>query len=306
MTPRNCTIRFALRSHYRSARLLLGLAVLATSAAAQINLGTPPEMEGVDVTQKLGAQIPLDARFRDERGRDVTLAEYFDSKRPVILVLNYFKCPQLCGLLLNQLVERMKELDAQAGWVPGNQYRVLAVSFEPLEGPQQAAAKKRAYLLEFGKSEAADGLHFLTGEKVDISRLEDAVGYVKRWSPDRQEWIHPSAIMLCTPRGIVSRYLGGLDYDAQTLRLSLVEASQGKTGSLWDKIFLTCYVYESHSGRYVPYAMGIMRAGGAVMVVVMSVMLLSLWRLDAARRRRIQNSQRDAGTGPDGADQSGK
>ena len=263
-------------------------------------------MEGVDITQKLGAQIPLDAAFRDERGRDVKLAEYFDTDRPVVLVLNYFKCPSLCGLLLNQLTDRMKELDKQSGWIPGKQYRVLAVSFEPLEGPQQAAAKKRSYLLELGRSEAADGMHFLTGEKVDISRLEAAIGYVKRWSSDRQEWIHPSAIVLCTPRGVVSRYLGGLDYDAQTLRLSLVEASQGKTGSLWDKIFLTCYVYESHSGRYVPYALGIMRAGGAATVVVLGLMLLSFWRIDVARRRRNRAGPPDVVSGPGGPGSSGK
>jgi protein SCO1/2 len=281
MTPQNPKTRL-------SSRLILplGLVALSCAASAQLNLGTPPEMQGIDITQKLGAQIPLDAAFKDERGRDVKLADYFDTQRPVVLVMNYFKCPQLCGLLLNQLTERMKELDTESAWIPGKQYRILAVSFEPLEGPQQAAAKKRAYLLDLGRSEAADGLHFLTGEKVDINRLEESIGYTKRWSADRQEWIHPSAIVLCTPRGVVSRYLGGLDYDAKTLRLSLVEASEGKTGSLWDKIFLTCYVYESHSGRYVPYAMGIMRAGGAVTVIVVGLMLLSFWRIDVARRRR--------------------
>lgn len=305
MKPERSKSRFSPRS-WQLAPVFAGALALAAIAPAQINTGTPPEMEGVEVTQKLGAQIPLDIAFRDERGKDVRLAEYFDSKRPVVLVMNYFKCPQLCGLLLNQLVDRMKEMDGQAKWTPGDQYRVVAVSFEPLEGPQQAAAKKRAYLLEYGKQEASGGLHFLTGEKVDIDRLREAIGFPIRWAPERQEWIHPSAIMLCTPRGSVSRYLGGLDYDAETLRLSLVEASQGKTGSLWDKIFLTCYVYESHSGRYVPYAMGIMRAGGAVTVVLMSVMLLSLWRMDAARRRRTQASQGGAGVGPDVAVQSGK
>lgn len=300
MTPQNSPTRFSARL-----ALPLGLLALTAAAAAQINRGAPPEMQGVDVTQKLGAQIPLDAAFRDDRGRDVKLAAYFDGQRPVVLVLNYFKCPQLCGLLLNHLTDRMKELDAQAGWMPSKQYRVLAVSFEPLEGPQQAAAKKRSYLLELGRSEAADGLHFLTGEKVDISRLEDAIGYTKRWNPERQEWIHPSAIVLCTPRGVVSRYLGGLDYDAETLRLSLVEASEGKTGSLWDKIFLTCYVYESHSGRYVPYAMGIMRAGGAATVLVIGVTLLSLWRIDVARRRRRAGAL-DETSGPAGAVPCGK
>lgn len=294
-------------NHRRCISALAALFALTASAFAQINTGTPPEMEGVEIQQKLAAQIPLNAEFKDERGRDVKLADFFDAQRPVILVMNYFKCPQLCGLLLNHLLDRMKEMDTSKGWMPGNQYRIVAVSFEPLEGPQQAEAKKRSYMLEFGKSEAGAGWHFLTGEKPEIDRLMQSIGYAIRWNSARQEWIHPSAVVICTPQGVVSRYLGGLDYEAELLRLSLVEASQGKTGSLWDKIFLTCYVYESHSGQYVPYAMGIMRAAGAVTVVVLGTTLLSLWRWDAAKRRRFlgNNGRESSPSAADGSNAIG-
>ncbi|MBI5864732.1 MAG: SCO family protein [Planctomycetes bacterium] len=274
------------RGFFRLIAPVLGVWLfVCASVPAQINRGLPEEMRGLEVEQKLGDQIPLDANFVDERGRNVTLADYFKGERPVVLVLNYFRCPSLCGLLLNHLTDRMKEMNAISNWLPGTQFDVLAVSFEPLEGPQFAAAKKRSYVLELGKSEAEQGLHFLTGEKADIDRLRHAVGYPIRWNSERQEWIHPSAIMVCTPNGVISRYLSGLDYDAQTLRLSLVEASQGKTGSVWDKVFLTCYVYYSHEGRYVPYAMGIMRVGGAVTVLLLGGFVLILRRMEAARRR---------------------
>ncbi len=51
----------------------------------------PPELQGVGLTQKLGASLPLQAEFKDEYGKKVRLKDYFDGKRPVLLTLNYFR-----------------------------------------------------------------------------------------------------------------------------------------------------------------------------------------------------------------------
>ena len=59
--------------------------------------GRPAALQSVDLEQKLGAQVPLDAEFRDEAGRTVRLKDYF-GRRPVILSLVYYSCEDLCPI----------------------------------------------------------------------------------------------------------------------------------------------------------------------------------------------------------------
>lgn len=261
---------------------LAALPLLAGDALAQVNLGTPPELEGIDIVQKLDAHLPLDAEFQDDQGRLVQLGSYFDGKKPVILTLNYYKCPMLCGLLLNGLLDALKGLS----WTPGQEFTVVTLSFDPLENNTGLAkAKKQTYLLDYGRPEAARGWHFLTGRKEQIQRLTQAVGFPYRWNEQRGEWAHPSALIICTPDGRVARYLGGISFEPKTLRLSLVEAADGKVGSLWDQVFLTCFHYVSDVGKYTADVIAIMRLGGLVTMVALGLMVTVLWRRESRRRQ---------------------
>lgn len=267
--------------HLAAAVTLVG-ALLACAAPAQVNTGVPREMEGVGVTEQLGAQLPLDLEFVDESGRPVRLGDYFDGRRPVILTLNYYNCPLLCGLLLNGMLEAIKPLT----WTPGQEYQLVTLSFDPLEGPQLARAKKQNYINEYGRSDAANGWHFLTGKREPIKALTAAVGFSYRWDEAQQQWMHPATLIICTPDGKVSKYLGGVTFDPRTIRLSLVEASEGKVGTLFDQIFLTCYHYDANAGRYVGSAVAFMRLGGGLTLAALAVTLVVVWRIDAARRAR--------------------
>ena len=261
------------------------LCVLAGAARAlgQADEGAvvSQELKGIDVEQKLGAQLPLDLRFVDDKGRDVRLADYFDGKRPVLITFNYFKCPMLCGLQLNGLLDALKEMK----WTAGDEFVILSVGFDPLEGPKLAEAKKNNYLSVYERSRAASGWHFLTGERDAIKALTGAVGFHYRWVEERQEWAHPSTLLVVSPSGKVCRYFGGIVFDQQGLRLSMVEASEGKVGSLWDQIFLSCFHYVSSKGKYVPFAMGVMRLGGAVTIFLLGLMLTVLTVRENRRRR---------------------
>src|SRR5205823_8373682 len=117
----------------------------------------PPEVAGLAFEQKLGAQVPLDATFRDEQGREVRLGDYV-AKRPVVLVLAYYRCPQLCTLVLNGLLEGLKGVPYR----PGEEFEVVTVSFDPRETPALAADKKAHYLADYGRPGAENGWHFLT------------------------------------------------------------------------------------------------------------------------------------------------
>jgi protein SCO1/2 len=77
----------------------------AVAAATQGDQGPPiaSVMERVGFDQRLGEQLPLDARFVDEAGRDVRLADLV-GERPVIVAFVYYECPMLCTLVLNGLV----------------------------------------------------------------------------------------------------------------------------------------------------------------------------------------------------------
>ena len=265
--------------------LLLGAVLAVGLAGAQDDVPDrteplPDEFEGVGITERLDNRLPLDAEFTDEEGRPVKLGDYFDGKRPVVLVLNYFRCPQLCGLLVNALVDGMSGMD----WTPGTNFQVLTVSFDPLETPQLAKAKKQGYLQLYGRREAASGWHFLVGPGRSVNALLDATGYEIRWSESRREWIHLAAVMVVTPDGRISRYLYGLLYDPKTLRLSLVEASEGKIGTTMDRILLYCFHFDAASGSYVAASLNLMGAAALLVALVVGLFLWSLWRWERRRR----------------------
>lgn len=240
----------------------------------------PDELEGVGITEHLKAQVPLDLKFKDERGNIVRLRDYFKKDRPVILTLNYYMCPMLCTLQLNGLIEGLKNMD----WVPGDQFEIVTVSINPAETPSLAQLKKQNYLKEYGRPAAAQGWHFLTGQQEDIKKLADTVGFGYRFDEQTMQYAHAAALFILTPEGKISRYLYGILYDAQTLRLSLVEASEGKVGSTFDYVLLTCFHYSATEGRYALAAVGLMRIGGALTVIILGIVLLSFWLRDARRK----------------------
>lgn len=243
---------------------------------------TPEILQRVDIEQKLDAQIPLDLKFTDDRGVEVRLAEYFTGQRPVLITLNYYNCPGLCTLVLNGVLDSLRNIN----WTPGEQFEIVTISFDPLETAALARSKKEIYVSEYGKPEARRHWHFLTGEKENIRLLTQTLGFTFRWDTETQQWAHPSTLIVCTPDGRVSRYLGGVNDDPNVVRLSMVEASAGKVGSLWDRVFLACYHYVPSSGKYVPLALGLMKLGGAAMIFVVAATITILWRAEVRRRRR--------------------
>jgi protein SCO1/2 len=188
----------------------------------------------------------------------------------------------LCTLQLNGLIDALKELS----WSPPEQFRIVTVSFDPVETPSLAKAKKQNYVGEYGRPSAAAGWHFLTGTPNSVKALTEAVGFNYKWNDQRKEWMHAAAVYICTPEGRLSRYLYGVQYDPNTLRLSLVEASEGKTGSPLDQIILYCYRYDPAEGRYGPAALNIMRAGGGLTAIILTTTLATLWLRDVRRRRK--------------------
>jgi protein SCO1/2 len=252
------------------------LASLANSAArAQSSAQLPAALREVRFDQRLNEQVPLDLEFRDEAGQPVKLARYF-GERPVILVLAYYQCPMLCTQVLNGLVRGMMEIPFTAG----RDFEVLTVSFDPRETPELAAAKKRTYVTRYGRPEAEQGWHFLTGEAEPIRRLTEAVGFHYTYDERSGQFAHASGILVLTPAGNISRYFYDISYPGRDLRLGLVEASQGTIGSPVEQIMLFCFHYDPTQGRYGTTIMTFVRAGGVLTMLLVGMLLAILWKAE--------------------------
>ncbi len=250
---------------------------MAGRADAQVNRDLDA-LEGVGIDEKLDTQLPLDLTFTDTKGKEVRLGDLFVGDRPILLSLNYSDCPMLCQLQLNGLLDGLRELS----WDAGDQFEICSVSINPLETPQRARQVKQRYVKSYGRPNTAEGWHFLTGDQRSIERLADAVGFRYKYVPEREEYAHSAAIMVCTPDGRVSRYLYGVLYPAQTLKLALVEAGEGKVGSTLDRVLLYCFHYDESSGRYAPVARRLMKLGAVMTLTTLAVGLIPIWM----RRRR--------------------
>jgi protein SCO1/2 len=182
----------------------------------------------------------------------------------------------------------------------GKDYQAVTVSFDPDEKPIQGAERRRGYLQSMGRTDAGPEWPFLVGPGEATRRIGDAAGFYYKRDPVTGEWAHLAAIFVLTPDGKVSRYLYGIDYPAKDLRLALVEAADGKVGTSFDRFLLTCYRYDPASRRYEPYALGIVRAGGALALLGLGGLILALvWRERRSRARLVPGTPppRKAGLG---------
>jgi protein SCO1/2 len=250
-------------------RLLWPLALLAAAAPARGQPNVPSPENTFTYEQKLGAQLPGDAAFVDEAGRDVTLGDYFRS-RPVILALVQFRCPMLCGEVLNGLVECTRGMKGDAG----DAYDVVVVSFDPREKPELAAAKKRSYVEEYGRSGGERGWHFLTGKQESIHRLTEAVGFRYAYSPFDDRYAHGSGVVVLTPSGTVSRYFYGILYDPREMTDGLALAARGETGKTvpqYLRVLMLCY---QETGGSV---MNILRSAAVLTVLILGFFLVRSW-----------------------------
>jgi protein SCO1/2 len=213
-------------------------------------------------------------KFRDESNQEVQLSRYFNHGKPVIVVFAYYECPSLCTLVLNGLVDSLKKLE----WVPGKQFEVVTVSINPKDKPELAKLKKEAYLGEYGIPEAAAGWHFLTGEEAQIKQFTDAVGFAYKWDAEEKQYAHGAAIYALTPDGRISRYLYGIEFRPRDMKLALLEASNGKIGTVIERLLLFCYRYDPKTRKYSVYLTKVMQTGSAGTILIFGGYLALFWR----------------------------
>jgi protein SCO1/2 len=253
----------------------LGLAALPLYSADE---PLPKELEGIGIEEKLGSKIDLDLLFTAENGQQVPLRSFFSKGKPVVLNLVYYSCPMLCNLVLNGEVSVLKEIP----WTPGNEFEIVTISINPMETWGLAAQKKSYYMESYGR-EAHQGWHFLTDYSGNVKKLAEQIGFSYRWDDRTQQFAHSAALMVLTPDALVSRYLYGIRYKVRDVRLALTEASEGKLGSIGDKILMFCFHYDPDARSYVPFARNIMRAGGVLTMLILGGVLMLLFSRERTR-----------------------
>jgi len=252
-----------------------------TGAWAQRTDYVPPELEGIEIQDRSGEFLDPDLEFVDENGQAVRLGDYFEPGRPLIVQLVYFECPMLCNLVINGFVDGARDL----AWSPGREYTVLSVSFDPKDGPELAKLKQANYGKALGKDGVEEGWHFLTGDSESVKALSASLGFPYRYMEKTGEFSHGAGIFVVTPEGKISRTLYGLSFPSNTLRFSLMEASEGRLGSPLDKVVLFCFRYNADQHRYTLVAVNAMKLGGAATALGLAAFLGVLWSRERRRTR---------------------
>jgi len=205
----------------------------------------PPDLtHRVGFDQRLGAQVPLAARFRDANGTVTDLRTLAHGK-PLLLALGYYRCPNLCDVVLNGMARTVAGLELQ----PGSDFEVAFVSIDPAETPQDAR-HAQAMLVRMHPGAHASRWHFLTGDRASIDALAQTIGFRYFYDANLKQYAHAAGLVTITPDGRVAQYFLGLSWPPASLRLALVNASHGGLGNLVDRLVLLCCGYDPTTGRY--------------------------------------------------------
>lgn len=280
-----------IRAGWQAAALALGCVLFGSTALAQVssygdkqggeNTGDqlPQVLQKVAVTQHLNQQLPRNAAFVDETGRQVVLGEYF-GKHPALLSLVYYNCPMLCSEEMDGLTGALEMVKL----TPGKDFDVIIISIDPTETPAMAARKKAFYLKRYGRPETAAGWHYLTGQKPAIDAVTDAVGfgYVRVPGPDGQltQFAHASSVEIVTTEGKLAQYYLGVEYSPKDMLLGLIEASNNKIGSPVANILTYCYHYDPETNKHSLIVARVVQLGGMVTLAGLGGFMFLMFRRD--------------------------
>ena len=232
--------------------LIVGAALVLLRAVA-----LAAQADEVGINEKLGASIPSDLRFNDETGQAVVLRQLI--AKPTVLTLNYFRCAGICTPQLNELVRTFNQVELE----PGKDFQVVTVSFDSTDTPEIAAGKRTNYLRLMQRPFPPTAWRFLTGDEASIKTLATAVGF--GFKKDRDQFIHPGALIILSPEGKVTRYMYGITYLPADLEMAVSEAASGLARPSISKALSFCFSYDPQGRRYV---VNFTRIAGAISLLL--------------------------------------
>lgn len=228
--------------------------------------------------RRLGAQVPLAARFTASDGRDVALGDVLANGRPALLVLAYNRCTMLCSLVLRRVAELVPVLKGR----PGEQYSLVTVSIDPGDTVHEASRLQTALLDRAGLPGQPHRWEFLVGEQREIDHLASAVGFHYTWDPSTAQYDHPAVLFTLSPDGKVSGYFDGLQPDPAALDAALRRPPATPAAATVEDVILQCLRFDSARSRYGSVITWLLRAGAASVALGLGAFV---WRLMRTPRR---------------------
>jgi protein SCO1/2 len=253
---------FVFRYIGRFVAAIVGILLIGSTALA---IEKPQDVlnQDVGIFTQLGVKVDLSQEFTNVRGERKALSEFVVPGKPVILAPVYYKCPRLCGLLLDGLYNLLNELPAELS----KDYSVLVVGFDPTETPEDAAKVMTKFNDRLvGPAVAGKGaIQYLVGGESQVSAVMRDIGF--KFVKDGKDFAHSAALMILTPSGEISQYFTGIMFPSWDVRLSLVEASKGGIGTAVDHLLLYCFRFDPLQGKYTWAVVGLLRVGGVLTLV---------------------------------------
>ena len=252
-------------------RWLLGFLLLAASSAMA------DDLSAFAFDQRPGAPVPFDQPLRAEDGSTTTLREAGHG-RPIILVLGYFRCPNLCGVVRDDVFNALSRSRLAAA----RDYELVAVSIDPAETAADAAHAKGDDIGRYPLPGAGEGWRFLTAGAGETASLQAAVGFRSRFDAKTAQFLHPSGLVFLAPAGTVSSYLLGVGYEAADLERGVQQAAAGVAGPAASAVLLLCFHYDPATGRYSLAVTKLLRISSALAALAIGVTLIVAHRRDRA------------------------
>jgi protein SCO1 len=255
---------------------------LAFAAGNEVPLAA---LQDIDVIEHLGDRVPSHLIFTDVDGKPVALDTLTNGDKPLLVTLGYHRCPMLCSLVLDGIVKALKDTGLQLG----RDVLAVDISIDPSEDPALAARTQKRIVGALGGGKTAADFPFWLSTKdggAAARALADAVGFRYKYDEQSKQYAHDAVSFLVAPGGIIARYLYGVEYSARDFRLAVVDAGDGRVGTSFDKVLLSCYKYDPVTRRYAPFVLGFMRIGAGLVFVALATLMGTLWRKELQMRNR--------------------
>ena len=221
-----------------SVAAVLSLFAAPSPASARI---TPEEYRAIGVTAPADAALPMTETVTDEAGQLRAFGSLIT--RPTVLVFADYTCRTLCGPALAFAAGALE----RSGLRP-QQFQLLVVGIDPKDTAADALRMRRDHI---GTDAALNSATtFVTADKTAIATITSALGYRYRYDADADQYVHPVAAFALRADGKVSRVLTELGLSGEDMRLALVEAGEGRIGTLGDLVRLLCSAFDPAHGTY--------------------------------------------------------
>lgn len=260
--------------------LFLFAVMTGASLFASPSTELPHKLKGVGIDEKMGNPVDVTNVFLTETGRPVVFRNLVVGPKPTILVIAYFNCPMLCGLVQGALLRGVLE----SGLKAGTDFQIITVSMDPNDKPPHALAYAKKYRDQLPDKPGESAWAFLTGGDKSIAAVTEAAGFRFKKDPESGEFLHAAGIFILTPKGTLSRVFTGAQYKGFDIKLAISEAKEGRGRSVAEHFLLYCYQYNPSKEGYSLKARTLMKMGGGVTLVFLTGLI---WLMTRKKKKNL-------------------